>query len=130
MSANIFMDRTTETHYGYTCPLLVVWNLNELCDRRDYNNMKSPEECKQVIDAGCEMICRAILDKSEVSNSLLGRIGARAYRRVVILAAGRSTIWGMPPEWGDMTNRACLLQCKEHTVPRRKLHLAQPAVGN
>eukprot|EP00971_Amphidinium_carterae_P202094 4009717-Amphidinium_carterae.1 len=84
MSADTYLDRTSGTHGGFTCPLLVVWNFNELCSWGT-NGMKPVDECKRLVDDGCEMICKTILDKPVDQNSMLGNLGARAYRRVIIL---------------------------------------------
>eukprot|EP00971_Amphidinium_carterae_P134182 2658660-Amphidinium_carterae.1 len=106
MSAGHHMDKTCDTHYGFACPILVIWNFNELCEGANYSDMKSVQQSKELVDNGCEMICKALLDKGANGNSLLGRHGPNAYRRVTVLVGGRSTIWGMPPEWVDMTHRA------------------------
>eukprot|EP00971_Amphidinium_carterae_P207502 4117150-Amphidinium_carterae.1 len=60
------------------------------------------EECKKLVDEGCEIICKAVLDKPIGKDSLLGNLGERAYRRTMILVGGSATMWGMPPEWDQM----------------------------
>eukprot|EP00971_Amphidinium_carterae_P249734 4956793-Amphidinium_carterae.1 len=87
MSADIYTDRMSNTHGGYTCPLLVVWNFNELCNSNS-SAMKPMDVCKRLVDEGCEMICKAILDKPAEQNSMLNSVGPRAYRRVIILVGG------------------------------------------
>eukprot|EP00971_Amphidinium_carterae_P138713 2748897-Amphidinium_carterae.1 len=52
------------------------------------------------------MICKAVLDKPVDQNSMLSNLGARAYRRTIILVGGSATLWGMPPEWDIMVTRA------------------------
>eukprot|EP00971_Amphidinium_carterae_P134229 2659599-Amphidinium_carterae.1 len=85
MSADIYLDRTSGSHGGYTCPLLVVWNFNELCAWAGSTGMLPLDECKRLVDEGCEIICKAVLDKPVGQNSLLGNLGERAYRRTMIL---------------------------------------------
>eukprot|EP00971_Amphidinium_carterae_P121303 2402361-Amphidinium_carterae.1 len=60
--------------------------------------MKPLDECRRLVDEGCEIICKAVLDKPVDKNSMLGNLGARAYRRTIILVGGSATMWGMPPE--------------------------------
>eukprot|EP00971_Amphidinium_carterae_P315551 6272042-Amphidinium_carterae.1 len=45
MSVDTYLDRASGTHGGYTCPLLVVWNFNELCNW-SVSGMLPMEECK------------------------------------------------------------------------------------
>eukprot|EP00971_Amphidinium_carterae_P192286 3815367-Amphidinium_carterae.1 len=52
---------------------------------------------------------------------MLGNLGARAYRRTIILVGGSATLWGMPPEWDIMVTRALAyfrkrnIQCQDGT---------------
>eukprot|EP00971_Amphidinium_carterae_P167457 3317942-Amphidinium_carterae.1 len=62
MSADTYTDRASGAHWGFTCPLLVVWNFNELCNWSS-QGMKPLDECRTLVDEGCEMICKAVLDK-------------------------------------------------------------------
>eukprot|EP00971_Amphidinium_carterae_P189094 3753966-Amphidinium_carterae.1 len=60
------------------------------------------EECKKLVDEGCEILCKAVLDKPIDKDSILGNLGERAYDIGWTQLGGSATMWGMPPEWDQM----------------------------
>eukprot|EP00971_Amphidinium_carterae_P220598 4379526-Amphidinium_carterae.1 len=61
-----YEDRTVEKG--------TLLSYNELCNW-SAQGMKPVEECKKLVDEGCDIICKAVL----------GNLGERAYRRTIIL---------------------------------------------